>query len=55
LPVRVRPGLPELKEPFPFLWQQAEYVPGGESTYLRTVLAAGRMLGEGLERRGPLN
>ena len=25
-PSLIRPDFPELKEPFPFLWQQAEYV-----------------------------
>ena len=51
-PALIRPDLPELKEPFPFLWQQTEYVMGGASTYLFTVLAADRMLGEGAEGRG---
>ncbi len=51
-PALIRPDLPELKEPFPFLWQQTEYVMGGASTYLFTVLAADRLLAEGLEGKG---
>ena len=40
----VRPDLPELKEPFPYLWQQTEYVIGGAATYIFCVLAADRLL-----------
>jgi hypothetical protein len=40
----IRPDFPELKEPFPFLWQQAEYVLTGAATYVFTVLAADRLL-----------
>jgi endoglucanase len=43
-PSLIRPDLPELKEPFPYLWQQAEYVIGGASTYLFLVLAAEDLL-----------
>lgn len=43
-PNLVRPDLPELKEDFPFLWQQAEYVISGAATYLFCVLAADRLL-----------
>jgi endoglucanase len=43
-PSLIRPDLPELKEPFPYLWQQAEYVIGGASTYLFLVLAADDLL-----------
>ena len=43
-PSLIRPDLPELKEPFPFLWQQSEYVIGGAATYLFCVLAADRLL-----------
>jgi endoglucanase len=43
-PALIRPDLPELKEPFPFLWQQSEYVIGGAATYLFCVLAADRLL-----------
>jgi hypothetical protein len=45
-PSLIRPDFPELKEPFPFLWQQAEYVLTGAATYVFTVLAAERMLGQ---------
>ncbi len=45
-PSLIRPDLPELKEPFPFLWQQSEYVIGGAATYLFSVLAADRLLSE---------
>jgi hypothetical protein len=45
-PSLIRPDFPELKEPFPFLWQQAEYVLTGAATYVFTVLAADRLLGE---------
>ncbi len=40
----VRPDFPELKDPFPFLWQQAEYVIGGAATYIFSVLAADELL-----------
>lgn len=40
----VRPDFPELKEPFPFLWQQAEYVIGGAATYIFCILAADDLL-----------
>jgi hypothetical protein len=45
-PSLIRPDFPELKEPFPFLWQQAEYVLTGAATYVFTVLAADRLLNE---------
>jgi hypothetical protein len=45
-PSLIRPDLPELKEPFPFLWQQSEYVIGGAATYVFCVLAADRLLNE---------
>ena len=45
-PSLIRPDFPELKEPFPFLWQQAEYVLTGATTYVFTVLAADRLLNE---------
>jgi hypothetical protein len=47
-PSLIRPDFPELKEPFPYLWQQAEYVLTGAATYVFTVLAADRLLGEKL-------
>ncbi|HUU04711.1 MAG TPA: glycoside hydrolase, partial [Patescibacteria group bacterium] len=45
-PSLIRPDLPELKEPFPFLWQQSEYVIGGAATYLFCVLAGDLLLTE---------
>lgn len=43
-PSLIRPDFPELKEPFPYLWQQAEYVLTGAASYVFIVLAADRML-----------
>ncbi len=43
-PSLIRPDFPELKEPFPYLWQQAEYVLTGATTYVFVVLAADRLL-----------
>jgi hypothetical protein len=43
----VRPDFPELKDNFPFLWQQAEYVMGGAATYIFCVLAADALLNAG--------
>jgi len=40
----IRPDFPELKEPWPFLWQQTEYVMSGAANYIFCVLAAERML-----------
>ncbi len=40
----IRPDFPELKEPYPFLWQQVEYVMGGAATYIFCVLAADELL-----------
>lgn len=40
----IRPDLPELKDDFPFLWQQAEYVMSGAASYLFCVLAAQDLL-----------
>jgi endoglucanase len=45
-PSLIRPDFPELKEPWPYLWQQAEYVLTGATTYVFTVLAADRLLAE---------
>ena len=42
----IRPDFPELKEDWPFLWQQAEYVIGGAADYIFCVLAADRLLSE---------
>ena len=38
-PALIRPNYPELLDPFPFLWQQKEYVIGGAADYIFTVLA----------------
>ncbi len=40
----IRPDFPELKDPWPFLWQQTEYVMSGAAAYIFCVLAAERML-----------
>jgi len=40
----IRPDFPEMKEPFPYLWQQTEYVMPGASTYIFCVLAADNLL-----------
>jgi len=34
----------ELKQPFPFVWQQSEYVIGSAATFIFCVLAADRLL-----------
>ena len=40
----IYPDFPEMKEPFPYLWQQTEYVMPGASTYIFCVLAADKLL-----------
>ncbi|MBS0001378.1 MAG: glycoside hydrolase family 9 protein [Cyclobacteriaceae bacterium] len=40
----IRPDFPELKEPFPFLWQQTEYVMPGAASYMFCVMAADHLL-----------
>ncbi|MBN2410158.1 glycoside hydrolase family 9 protein [candidate division KSB1 bacterium] len=40
----IRPDFPEMKEPFPFLWQQAEYVMPGAASYIFCILAADDLL-----------
>jgi endoglucanase len=40
----IRPDFPEMKEPFPYLWQQTEYVMPGASTYIFCVMAADNLL-----------
>jgi endoglucanase len=40
----IRPDFPEMKEPFPYLWQQTEYVMPGAASYIFCVLAADNML-----------
>ena len=41
----IRPDFPELKDDYPFLWQQVENVIGGAATYIFCVLAAEVLLG----------
>jgi hypothetical protein len=45
-PNLVRPDFPELKEPFPFIWQQAEYVIGGAASHIFLTLAVHQLLGD---------
>ncbi len=40
----IRPDFPELKEDWPFLWQQSEYVIDGAATWILCVLAADQLL-----------
>ena len=40
----IRPDLPELKEPYPYIWQQTEYVMPGAASYIFCVLAANQLL-----------
>lgn len=40
----IRPDYPELKEGFPYLWQQSEYVMPGAGSYIFCVLAADDLL-----------
>ncbi len=40
----IRPDFPELKEPYPYLWQQTEYVMSGVATYIFCVKAADKLL-----------
>ncbi|MBN1479035.1 glycoside hydrolase [candidate division KSB1 bacterium] len=42
----IQPDFPELKEPWPFLWQQSEYVMNGAASYLFCILAANKLLSE---------
>jgi hypothetical protein len=35
---------PELKEPYPYIWQQTEYVMPGAASYIFCVLAADHLL-----------
>lgn len=42
----IRPDFPELKEPFPFLWQQSEYVMPGAGSYIFCILAADKLLNQ---------
>lgn len=43
-PALIRPDFMELKEPWPYLWQQTEYVMSGAANYIFCILAADRML-----------
>lgn len=43
-PNLVRPDFPEMKDNFPFLWQQSEYVMPGAASYIFCVLAADSLL-----------
>ena len=43
-PALIRPDFPEYKEPFPYLWQQTEYVMPGAASYMFCALAADRIL-----------
>ncbi|MFC2125501.1 glycoside hydrolase family 9 protein [Bacteroidota bacterium] len=40
----IRPDYPEMKEDWPFLWQQSEYVMGGAASYIFCVLATDHLL-----------
>jgi hypothetical protein len=43
----IRPDFPELKDNWPFLWQQTEYVMGGgETDFMFLVMAANKLLGK---------
>ena len=42
----IRPEFPELKDNFPFIWQQSENVIGGSAAYIFCVLAANKILEE---------
>lgn len=43
-PSLIRPDFTELMDPWPYLWQQKEYVISGASSYIFLVLAANRLL-----------
>ncbi len=43
-PALIRPDFLELIDPFPWLWQQKEYVIGGAASYIFLVLAADQLL-----------
>jgi hypothetical protein len=47
-PALLRPNYLELQEPFPFLWQQTEYVIGGAANYIFCVLAANELLAKNI-------
>jgi hypothetical protein len=45
-PALILPNFPELKEPWPYLWQQSEYVMNGAASYIFCILAANQLLSE---------
>ncbi len=45
-PNLVRPDFPELKEPYPYIWQQSEYVIGGAASHIFLTLAVDELLKE---------
>ena len=45
-PALILPNYPELLDPFPWLWQQKEYVIGGAATYIFSVLAVDQLYAE---------
>lgn len=45
-PALILPNYPELLDPFPWLWQQKEYVMGGAATYIFSVLAVDQLHAE---------
>lgn len=45
-PALLRPNIIELLDPFPWLWQQKEYVIGGAASYIFLVLAADHILNQ---------
>ena len=54
-PALLRPNYLELQEPFPFLWQQTEYVIGGAANYIFCVLAANEILDENSQHPNKLS
>lgn len=42
----IRPDFPEMKEPYPYLWQQTEYVMPGAASYIFCILATDKLLNE---------
>ncbi|MGE5224085.1 MAG: glycoside hydrolase family 9 protein [Omnitrophica WOR_2 bacterium] len=53
-PALIRPVYPELMDPFPFLWQQKEYVIGGEASYIFLVLAVDGLLSAESSKKGEI-
>ncbi len=45
-PALIQPNFPELKENWPYLWQQSEYVMNGAASYIFCILAANQLLSE---------